>query len=46
MGKITKLLLDRWSSNVGVNIIDQIKGYQTEVTEYQKAHTSIYQFKK
>ena len=46
MGKITKMLLNKWSSNVGVNIIDQIKGYHAEVTEYQKSHTSIYQFKK
>ena len=46
MGKITKLLLDQWSKNVGVNIIDQIKAYQTEVNEYQKSQTSIYQFRK
>tara|TARA_B100001057_G_scaffold498478_1_gene605583 strand:+ start:373 stop:1350 length:978 start_codon:yes stop_codon:yes gene_type:complete len=46
MGKITKILLQQWSKNVGINIIDQIKGYQTEVTEYQKSHTSIYQFRK
>tara|TARA_B100000927_G_scaffold224628_1_gene184392 strand:- start:320 stop:1297 length:978 start_codon:yes stop_codon:yes gene_type:complete len=46
MGKITKILLEQWSKNVGINIIDQIKGYQTEVTEYQKSHTSIYQFRK
>jgi len=27
MGKITKLLLDTWSDNVGVNIVQQIKSY-------------------
>ena len=32
MGKITKLLLDKWSKNVGVNIINQIKHY-SEISE-------------
>jgi branched-chain amino acid aminotransferase len=27
MGKITKLLLDTWSDNVGLDIIEQIKQY-------------------
>ena len=29
-GKITKILIDKWSENVGVNIIDQIRHYGKE----------------
>ena len=31
MGKVTTLLLDEWSKNVGVNIVEQIKSYGKEV---------------
>ncbi len=31
MGEITKLLLERWSKNVGVDIVAQIKGYAREL---------------
>ncbi len=31
MGRITKLLLDAWSKNVGVNIIEQIKTFNKEI---------------
>lgn len=42
MGKITKLLLDTWGENVGVNIIQQIKSY----SDTRKSNTpSPYEFK-
>ena len=45
MGKITKLLLDQWSKNVGVDIIDQIKKYSMEIKTKHNG-PSPYQFKK
>lgn len=44
MGTVTKILLDQWSKNVGVNIIQQIKDYGQEVQELKSA-PSPYQFK-
>lgn len=35
MGRITKLLLDAWSENVGVNIIDQIKTFNKEIEGFE-----------
>ena len=32
-GKITKILIDKWSENVGVNIIDQIRHYGIPVSD-------------
>ncbi|MEK7845724.1 MAG: aminotransferase class IV, partial [Nitrospinota bacterium] len=31
MGRITKILLDKWGENVGVNIVEQIKAFNREV---------------
>ena len=36
MGPITKKLLDKWSDNVGVNIVQQIKEYGKEVESYEE----------
>ena len=46
MGEVTKLLLKKWSSNVGVDIVAQIKQYAKEVDTLnnQEAPTP-YQFK-
>jgi branched-chain amino acid aminotransferase len=46
MGPITTSLINRWSKNVGVDIIDQIKKYgkETEGNSFQNA--TPYQFKK
>lgn len=33
MGRVTKTLLDRWSINVGLDIIGQIKAFNSEVEE-------------
>lgn len=47
MGNITKMLLDKWSDNVGVDIVQQIKDYakNIESTANNDAPTP-YQFKK
>tara|TARA_R110000851_G_scaffold107348_1_gene227453 strand:- start:13513 stop:14484 length:972 start_codon:yes stop_codon:yes gene_type:complete len=45
MGPVTKLLLDTWSDNVGLNIIDQIKFYSKIHNTDTKA-PSPYNFKK
>jgi len=37
MGEITKSLLDRWSENLGVNIIEQIKSYSSTSAEQADA---------
>lgn len=34
MGRITKMLLDKWSANVGVDIIGQIKGFNKEIDSF------------
>ena len=44
MGAVTRLLLDRWSENVGLNIENQIKKFNEETTESSGA--SPYRFKK
>ena len=44
-GKITKKIIDKWSKNVGVNIIDQIKGFEKECENLNKNNASTpYQF--
>ena len=35
MGKITKILLDKWSENVGVDIIAQIKAFNKEIEDLE-----------
>lgn len=46
MGTITKKLLARWSENVGVDIIQQIKDYGKEVESLQRGSAPTpYQFK-
>ena len=42
-GKVTKFLLDKWSENVGVDIVSQIKSYADEV---EIDSPSPYEFKK
>lgn len=34
MWRITKMLLDKWSANVGVDIIGQIKGFNKEIDSF------------
>ncbi len=46
MGRITKLLLEKWSKNVGVDIIEQIKNYSLESSNSDINHPTPYQFKK
>lgn len=45
MGPVTKSLLDKWSENVGVDIINQIKNYAKSCTGTTQAAPSPYQFK-
>ena len=46
MGEITKMLLEKWSENVGLDIIKQIKSYGAEVNELKTANAPTpYQFK-
>ena len=46
MGKTTKMLLDKWSENVGVDIVEQIKNYGKEVESLQQGSAPTpYQFK-
>jgi branched-chain amino acid aminotransferase len=45
MGSITQNLLDQWSENVGVNIVQQIKDYAQEVENWQQSDSPTpYQF--
>ena len=47
MGKITSKLLNKWSKNVGVNIVEQIKNYGKEVDAFmQNDSPTPYEFKK
>ena len=46
LGKITKKLLDTWSNNVGVDIIQQIRDYSEECSKLTSNTPSPYQFKK
>jgi len=46
MGKITKMLLDKWSENVGVDIVAQIKEYSKSVNNRKVKAPSPYYFKK
>jgi branched-chain amino acid aminotransferase len=47
MGNITRILLDKWSDNVGVDIVQQIKDYRKEVDAFmQNDSPTPYEFKK
>ena len=47
MGPITQQLLDRWSQNVGVDIVQQIRDYAKEVENWQQSNAPTpYQFRK
>lgn len=46
MGEITKLLLDKWSENVGIDVIAQIKEYSKSVKGGRTNAPSPYTFKK
>jgi hypothetical protein len=47
MGKITTALLEQWSKNVGVDIINQIKTWSAEVTAGSGSSAPTpYQFKR
>ena len=46
MGEMTKFLLDEWSSEVGVDIIEQTKKFAAETGEELSAGTNIYRFEK
>ena len=44
-GKRTREILDKWSENVNVNIIDQIKKFEEECKKFNKINTTTpYQF--
>ena len=45
MGSITKKLLDKWSKNVGLDIIAQIKKYNAELKDGAKDAPTPYAFK-
>ena len=46
MGEITTTLLNKWSENVGVNIVEQIKNYGKEVDALnQNQSPTPYEFK-
>ena len=47
MGSITKRLLDKWSENVGLDIVKQIRDYAKEISEPSSSNAPTpYQFKK
>lgn len=46
MGDVTKLLLDKWSENVGIDVVAQIKEYSKSVKGGQMNAPSPYAFKK
>ena len=45
MGKITKLLIDKWSENVGLDIVQQIKSWGKSGDSIDSSGTSPYSFK-
>ena len=46
MGSMTKLLLDEWSKEVGVDIVKQTKNFANEVGDVLTSGTNIYSFGK
>ena len=45
LGKITKLLLDRWSQNVGVDIVEQIFNLNQRLESSNSSAPTTYKFK-
>ena len=46
MGEITRMLLDKWSENVGVDIVEQIKAFNREIESPKgTSEATPYQFK-
>ena len=45
-GEVVKSLLDQWSKNVGLDIVQQIKDYDHEIKDLQSGSPTPYQFKK
>ena len=45
IGKVTRLLLDTWSKNVGIDIEYQIKGWDSQRCEQLAAGPTPYSFK-
>ena len=46
MGKITKMLLEKWGENVGVDIVSQIKAFNSEIENLKGvAGPTPYQFR-
>jgi hypothetical protein len=47
MGKVTKMLLDKWSENVGVDIVKQIRAFNKELKILKDASAPTpYQFRR
>jgi len=44
MGKLTTLLLKKWSENVGLDIVQQIKDYSQEVQDFNASAPTPYKF--
>jgi branched-chain amino acid aminotransferase len=44
MGEITKKLLSKWSENVGLDIVKQIRNYSLEVQEFNSSAPTPYKF--
>ena len=45
-GKISKKLIEKWSENVGVNIIDQLKSYNKKEDNFKNSISPTpYKFK-
>ena len=45
MGRVVKSLLDQWSKNVNLDIVQQIKDYDREIKNLQSGSPTPYQFK-
>ncbi len=45
MGVVVKSLLDQWSKNVNLDIVQQIKDYDREIENLQSGSPTPYQFK-
>jgi len=45
MGEVVKSLLDQWSKNVSLDIVQQIKDYDREIKNLQSGSPTPYQFK-
>jgi len=45
-GEVVKSLLDQWSKNVNLDIVQQIKDYNIEIKNLQSGSPTPYKFKK